>query len=484
MNTQTTQQIQILGLKKFYKGKVRDVYFFAQFLIMWVSDRISAFDVILPKPIPYKGQILNEIADHFLQLVEEAKIVPVWRIKTLNPDITMGHLCEPFKIEMVVRGYLEGSMEKDYREKGQRVFWGIELPDGLKAGDRLPQIMVTPTTKADSGHDVSITDAEIIAQGLATREDYDKLEKYAKDLFLFGSGVAQAKGLILVDTKYEFGKKDGVIYLMDEVHTPDSSRYYYADGYEELQKQGKKQRQLSKEFVRQWLKDQNFEGKEGQTAPDMPDEFIQEISNRYKELYKVIMGKDFVPAEKLTDDGFKKMAEYEVRKSRTKKVLIIVGSDSDLKKISGAADVLDSLEIGYVVAVASAHRAPVIVKNYIDHAEANDIKVIIAGAGGAAHLPGVVASKTLIPVIGLPLSFENSLPYDSLLSIVQMPPGIPVASVGLNAAQNAALYAAQIIAISDTTVLNQLREYRMGMASKVRSKEKEVRKLGYVSNFA
>lgn len=283
------------GQKSVYKGKVRDVYNVNdEYLVMVVSDRISAFDVVLPKGIPYKGQVLNQIAAKFLDATSD--IVPNWKIATPDPMVTVGHCCNPFPIEMIIRGYLTGSSWREYK-KGNREICGVPIPDGMKEHERFPKPIITPTTKADFGHDENISREEIIAQGLVSEEDYALLEKYTAQLFERGSQMAAEKGLILVDTKYEFGKKDGKIFLIDEIHTPDSSRYFYLNGYEERFAKGENQKQLSKEFVREWLMDQGFKGEEGQSAPHMPEEFVTSVSERYIELYESITGESFVKAD-------------------------------------------------------------------------------------------------------------------------------------------------------------------------------------------
>lgn len=282
------------GQKSVYKGKVRDVYNIKdEYLVMVVSDRISAFDVVLPKGIPYKGQVLNQIAAKFLDAT--ADIVPNWKIATPDPMVTVGHLCEPFKVEMVIRGYLTGHAWRQYRD-GKRELCGIAMPEGMKENQKFPEPIITPTTKAAEGHDEDISREEIINQGLVTAEDYAVLEKYTRSLFQRGTEMAADKGLILVDTKYEFGKKDGKIYLIDEIHTPDSSRYFYASGYEDRLAKGENQKQLSKEFVRQWLIENDFQGKEGQKVPEMTEEFVNQVSERYIELFENITGDKFVKA--------------------------------------------------------------------------------------------------------------------------------------------------------------------------------------------
>src|SRR5687767_1494068 len=283
----------------FYKGKVRDVYFIGDDrLVMIASDRISAFDVILPRPVPFKGQVLNQIAAYMLG--ETKDICKNWLVGTPAPNVSVGKKCKPFKLEMVVRGNLVGHASRVYNS-GKRILCGVVMPDGLKENDPFPEPIITPSTKAEAGHDEDITADEIIASGLATKEEWSMLSKYASELFERGKAIAARRGLILADTKYEFGKIGDEIYLMDEVHTPDSSRYFYADGFEERQKSGQRQKQLSKEFVREWLIANNFMGKEGQTVPVMSDEWVSTISQRYIELYEKVIGQKFVP-ENLSDD--------------------------------------------------------------------------------------------------------------------------------------------------------------------------------------
>lgn len=283
------------GQKSVYHGKVRDVYNINDdLLVMVASDRISAFDVVLPKGIPFKGQVLNQIAAKFLDATSD--IVPNWKIATPDPMVTVGVKCEGFKVEMIIRGYLTGSAWREYKA-GARSLCGVALPEGMRENQKFETPIITPTTKADAGHDENISKEEIIAQGLMSREDYETIERYTQALFKRGSEIAASKGLILVDTKYEFGKKDGKIYLIDEIHTPDSSRYFYADGFEERFEKGEPQKQLSKEFVRQWLIDHNFMGKEGQQVPEMTDEYVESVSERYIELYEHIVGEKFVKNE-------------------------------------------------------------------------------------------------------------------------------------------------------------------------------------------
>lgn len=287
------KQMQFPNQTNFYKGKVRDVYTIGdQLIIMVASDRISAFDVVLPRTIPYKGQVLNQIAAYMLEATRD--ICPNWLLQVPAPVVSLGKKCRPFKIEMVVRGNLTGHAWRTY-SSGKRSLCGVTLPDGLKENDYFPSPIITPSTKADEGHDEDISKEEIISKGLAAAEEWNILEKYALELFARGKEIASKRGLILVDTKYEFGKIGNEIYLMDEVHTPDSSRYFFADGFEERQVAGERQKQLSKEFVREWLIENNFMGKAGQTVPAMSDEWVQTISNRYIELYEKVIGEPFKP---------------------------------------------------------------------------------------------------------------------------------------------------------------------------------------------
>lgn len=280
------------GQRSFYRGKVRDVYFFKDHMAVVATDRISAFDVILPRAIPHKGQVLNTIAAR--QLHATVNIVPNWLLSTPGPNVSIGIKCEPFKVEMVIRGYLAGHAWRVYNS-GKREICGVSLPDGLKENDKLPEPIITPTTKADEGHDEDISKEEILSQGIVSKKDYEQLESYTKQLYDHGTRHAKSRGLILVDTKYEFGRYKDTIYLIDEVHTPDSSRYFYLSDYEQSQKSGEPQKQLSKEFVRKWLISEGFQGLEGQEIPEMTDEVVKHISDRYIELYEQFTGEKLVP---------------------------------------------------------------------------------------------------------------------------------------------------------------------------------------------
>lgn len=291
MNSITTTNFKFNGQISKYTGKVRDVYNVNnELLIMIATDRISAFDVVLPRAIPFKGQVLNQIASKFLD--ETSDIIPNWKIVSPDPMVTIGHVCKPFPIEMIVRGYLTGSSWRDYK-KGDRAICGVPIPNGMREHQRFEHPILTPTTKASEGHDENISKEQIISQGLVSKQDYEMLEKYALALFQRGSEIAAKQGLILVDTKYEFGKKGDKIYLIDEIHTPDSSRYFYKDGYEERFAKGENQKQLSKEFVREWLMENGFKGEKGQTVPEMTDQFVNEVSERYIELFEKITGEKF-----------------------------------------------------------------------------------------------------------------------------------------------------------------------------------------------
>lgn len=301
------------GIKDIYKGKVRDVYNINdEYLVMIVTDRISAFDVVLPRGIPYKGQVLNQIADRFLDA--SSQIVPVWKMATPDPNVMIGHKTEPYQVEMVVRGYLTGHAWREYKA-GKRQICGEPLPEGMQQHQKFDRPIITPTTKAHEGHDEDISREEIIRQGLVSRQEYEQLEQYSLKLFEQGTRMASDKGLILVDTKYEFGKKDGQIYLIDEVHTPDSSRYFYADGYQKRFEKGEPQRQLSKEFVREWLVEKGFQGKEGQNVPDMSDDFIQKVAERYIELFEKITGEKF---QYMESQDVEARIEHNIRKQLEK----------------------------------------------------------------------------------------------------------------------------------------------------------------------
>ena len=299
MKALTQTNFNFPGQKSVYHGKVRDVYDINDdLLVMVATDRISAFDVILPKGIPFKGQVLNQIAAKFLDATSD--IVPNWKLATPDPMVTVGLKCEGFRVEMIIRGYLTGSAWREYKN-GCRELCGVKLPDGMRENEKFPTPIITPTTKADAGHDENISKEEIIAQGIVSKEDYELMEKYTYALFARGTEMAAQKGLILVDTKYEFGKRDGKVYLIDEIHTPDSSRYFYAEGYQEKFEKGEPHKQLSKEFVRQWLIENGFMGKAGQQVPEMTDEYVNSVSDRYIELYEHIVGEKFQKADEHDD---------------------------------------------------------------------------------------------------------------------------------------------------------------------------------------
>ena len=307
MKAIVSTDFKLEGMKSKYVGKVRDVYDLGDYLAMVVSDRISAFDVVLPEGIPYKGQVLNKIAERFLDAT--ADILPNWKLAVPAPNVTVGYKCEPFKVEMVIRGYLTGHAWREYKA-GKRTLCGVSLPEGMVENQKFPEPIITPTTKAAEGHDEDISKEEIIARGIVGRDDYEQLEAYTRAIYARGCEMAAERGLILVDTKYEFGKRDGVIYLMDEVHTPDSSRYFYAEGYEERQARGERQKQLSKEFVREWLMANGFQGLEGQTVPEMTPEIVAGITDRYIELYENITGEPFVREDYSASDIEARLNDY------------------------------------------------------------------------------------------------------------------------------------------------------------------------------
>lgn len=308
MPTLTETHFLLPGQTAFYRGKVRDVYTLGDRLVMVATDRISAFDCILPRPIPYKGAVLNQLAAYFLEATRD--LCPNWLISTPDPNVSIGYRCEPLRVEMVIRGYLAGHAARQYAA-GHRTLCGVPLPDGLREGDPFPEPIITPTTKAAAGHDEDISREEILERGIVAPDDYAQMETYTRALFQRGTEMAAQRGLILVDTKYEFGKWNGQLMLMDEVHTPDSSRYFYADGYAERQARGERQQQLSKEFVREWLMAHGFQGKEGQQMPDMPDAFVQEVSERYIELYERMTGRTFV--RDLSDDPLQRIERNILR---------------------------------------------------------------------------------------------------------------------------------------------------------------------------
>lgn len=301
---------QLPGQTAYYKGKVRDVYTIGKdYLVMVISDRISAFDVVLPRPIPFKGQVLNQIAAYMLKATSD--ILPNWLIEVPDPNVSIGWRCEPYKVEMVIRGYLTGHAWREYK-KGKRVLCGVSMPEGMRENERFVQPIITPTTKASEGHDMDISREEIISSGLMAKEEYEQLEKYTLELYKRGSELADKQGLILVDTKYEFGKREGAIVLMDEIHTPDSSRYFYKDGYDERLANNAPQRQLSKEFVREWLMENGFQGREGEQVPVMSDDWLLEISGRYIELYEQLTGQKFSPRN---TDNMLAVIEHQIRKA-------------------------------------------------------------------------------------------------------------------------------------------------------------------------
>ncbi len=433
-----------------YLGKVRNVYRVGNLIIVIVTDEISAYDHNLPFEVEGKGVMLNQIAAHFLKETED--IVANWLLAVPNPRVSIGYYCEPIRIEMVVRARLEGSMLKDYI-KGERKFWNYPvLPDGMKQGDLLPELMVTPTTKALTGHDESITREQIIERGLASAQMYDEMHVTSIRVFQRGQEKSRERGLELVDTKYEYGLLNGKLVLIDEVHTPDSSRYYLL-----VELNAGTVRQLSKEFVRDYLKENGFEGKAGQKMPQFPAGYAGKVSGRYKELFANVMAKE-ISADDIerannkdvvyndTIDGLVSCFKY-----MPPILSIIQGSESDEPVMSKAEEFAKMFNIPYEKTVVSAHRTPMRLVEYATTAWDRGIRYFIAGAGGAAHLPGMVASfEPRIMTVGVPVKSSNSIDgWDSVLSILQMPTGRPVATVALNASGNAALLVLQGLAARD-----------------------------------
>jgi phosphoribosylaminoimidazole-succinocarboxamide synthase len=467
------------GQTDMYEGKVRIVRTVGNVLVVETSDDISAFDRVLPRKIPNKGTILNLMAAHFMNATKD--IIPNCLLSVPHPRMAIWRKTTPFKFEVVVRAYMEGSMWRDQYSKGQRELWGYTLPEGIGYQQKLPELMFTPSTKAQDGkHDEPITKEEILAQGLATLEEYEYIRKKAFELFQRGEEMAQARGLILVDTKYEFGKdKNGIIYLIDEIHTPDSSRYYYLEGYKEKFSKGEPQKQLSKEFVRQWLIDQGYQGKDGQQMPEFTDDFVQQTSGRYLELYEQMVGsikKTVGPDDMntLSDAGIiyeKTLAELVKIRPQVEgpAVSIVMGSNSDLPMIQPAINVLIQAGVPFECGAVSAHRTPADVEIFAKKARSRGVKAIIAAAGGAAHLPGMIAASTTLPVIGIPVKSAKSMMdgLDSLLSIVQMPAGVPVGTMAVDGAENAGLYALQILATTDARLASYLEKHKQGLLDKV-----------------
>lgn len=480
--------LDIPFLESHYTGKVREVYVTHDPIMATITtNRISAFDRILPRPIPYKGAVLNTIAFHFLQHAKT--IVPVWADTIPHPQVTIGRKADSvFKVEFIVRGYNCGSFHKNYVAKGHENPWGIKIPKSMKENDKFPEPVFTPTTKEDGGqHDADISEKEILEQGLMTAKDLERVKEYSFALFEQGTNLMDQCGLILVDTKYEFGKIDGGIYLIDEVHTPDSSRFFYKENYEENQRKGLPQKHLSKEFVREWLKENNFTGQDGQVIPEMTDEKVLEISERYLELYKAVIGHDF-PKERIETDEVKAKAVIEektkqaIARYRLKEffdgrpaVGITMGSKSDWPVMKNAADILEQFGIPYVVNIISAHRTPEDLSQYAKKAEEKEMKVIIAGAGGAAHLPGMLAAYSPLPIIGVPINSSNSIKgIDSLLSEAQMPKGVPVLVVGIDRADNAGLSAVRILGIQNEMIRSQYIAYQQKLKTEVNKGRKEL----------
>ncbi len=484
------------GQTDLYEGKVRVVRTIGGVLVAETTDDISAFDVVLPVQIPNKGVILNLMAAHFMNATKE--IIPNCLLDVPNPRVAIWKKTTPFKFEIVVRAYMEGSMwrEQYNSEKAERKLWGYELPDGIKYQQKLPELMFTPSTKAPDGeHDEPISREEIIKRGLATAEEYDYIKTKAFEVFKRGEEMATARGLILVDTKYEFGKdKDGVICLIDEIHTPDSSRYYYLEGYQEKFDRGENQKQLSKEFVRQWLIDNGYQGKDGQKLPEFTPQFTNDTEARYMELFELLVGpftenvsSDQLAASTNADKTYEQTLASLIKirpQIEGPTVGVIMGSNSDLPTMEKAIAVLIAAGIPFECGAVSAHRTPADVDAYGKDARKRGLKVIIAAAGGAAHLPGMVAASTTLPVIGVPIKSANSINgIDSLYSIVQMPAGVPVGTMAIDGAENAGLYALQILGATDERIAAYLEEHKESLIRKVDGMRKETASKYYFGEF-
>jgi phosphoribosylaminoimidazole-succinocarboxamide synthase len=461
-------------------GKVRDVYpIGSSLLICHTTDRVSAFDHILPVDVPHKGSVLSQLAAFFMRATDH--IIPNCLLSTPHETIQIWEKCKPFKIEVVVRAYNTGSFWRDYSSKGIENPWDISLPENMRKNERFPELIITPTTKEDSGHDIPISATEIIAKGLCTKDEWEYISEKAKELFQFGSEMAAKNGLILVDTKYEFGiNHEGKIVLIDEVHTPDSSRYWYLVSYQNTFGFGKQEepKGLSKEYLRTWLRDNGFTGEEGKTCPEIPEEIINKVSEDYKQLYTLLTGEKYdyshFNSDKIYDTIVPELMPYR-RKFEKPAVLVCMGSESDLGVMEAAIKVLDEAGVVAAINILSAHRTPESMLEAAKNARNNGIKVIIAGAGGAAHLPGMMASSTTLPVIGVPVKSSNSIDgWDSVLSILQMPSGVPVATVALNGAANAGLLALQILATTDDGLAEYLANYKDGLQLKVAGMQENV----------
>ncbi len=467
------------GQTNVYEGKVRRVCTVGKVLVAETTNQTSAFDVVLPFEVTHKGAVLNQITQYFMKATED--ICPNCLLDVPAPHISIWRKLETFPFEVIVRAYNTGSFYRNYTSVGKANPWGYKISKDIKKNEIFPELLITPTTKAEKGdHDEDISWEELIKRGLVTRDEKATLERIATELFQRGQQMAKERELILVDTKYEFGKSEsGEIYLIDEIHTPDSSRYWYTEGYEQSFAKGEDPRHLSKEFVREWLMEQGYQGRPEDIMPAFTPEFTQSISERYLELYEKLTGNkgNFVIEEK-PDAYYEKVCASLVKirpQIEGARVSIVMGSQSDLNIMKLAANVLAEAGIPFELGILSAHRTPHDLEMFALHARHKGVRVIIAGAGGAAHLPGMIAASTTLPVIGVPVKSSNSIDgWDSILSILQMPSGVPVATVALDGAGNAALIALQILGTSDTAVANYLSVYKEELKKKVSTMRQEV----------
>jgi len=460
------------GQGSFYEGKVRNLHTVGGVIVAETTDRISAFDVVLPFEVPRKGVILNLIAAHFMRATED--IVKNCLLDVPHPRVSIWKKVKPFKVEFVVRGFNTGSFYRNYVEAGKANPWGYSIPSDCKKNVRLPEVFINPTTKAPKGeHDEDISFEDILERGLMTKNQLEHINRVSRKLFLRGQEMAADRGLILVDTKYEFGEDEsGEVYLIDEIHTPDSSRYWYANTYETALAENEEPKALSKEFVRQWLVEHNWQGKDGDVLPVFDDALKATIKDRYQELYQIVVGTPYTELSVNDDDLYEKVCASLVKirpAAEGPKVSIVMGSESDLPVMKKAADVLVEAGVPFELSCVSAHRTPVMLQVYAQELVARGVKVVIAGAGGAAHLPGMIAAHTIVPVIGVPVKSSNSIDgWDSILSILQMPGGVPVATMALDGAQNAGLLALQILATADPSLAKYLGEFKNELQTKVR----------------
>jgi phosphoribosylaminoimidazole-succinocarboxamide synthase len=460
--------------KETYVGKVRDVHEIGNVVVAVTTNSISAFDVILPFEVQHKGAVLNMVARYFMEKTKD--IIPNCLLSTPSSQVALWKKVRPFKVEVIVRAYNVGSFYRNYGQ-GQTNPWGYDVT-GIGENEKFNQLLITPTSKADEGHDEDVSIEHLITANILTQEQWDIVSVAAIRIFERGQQMAQDKGLILVDTKFEFGVDDnGVVMLIDEVLTPDSSRYWYVSDYDVAIKEKRNPKSLSKEFVREYLLSKGFKGDMGQALPEFDDDFIESISKRYIELFEVVTGLNFqAELSKFNQNvNLSLVINNERCKIEGPAISIVMGSKSDLSTMRKAIDILLDAGVLFELGIVSAHRTPEDLEGFAKKARTRGIKVIIAGAGGAAHLPGMVAASTSLPVIGVPVKSSNSIQgVDSLYSIVQMPPGVPVGAMAIDGALNAGIYALQIIGSNDERVAQFLDNYKSDLIQKVQEMNEEI----------